>query len=316
MRILIVDNDAIEVARLRFALEGLGHSVLTVDEGRAGLEVASAGSVRLVIYNAEMVDMRGVEFCRALRQSTSGRDAYVILLSGRRSAGDTAALLGAGADDFLAKPIELDDLPARLRAGIRTIQLRRKLAASQIRGQRLKRRLAELDGQLQLLSTTDDLTGLMNRRTGLARLDEEWQLAVRYDQPFAVAMIDIDHFKQMNETRGNGAADCVLNNIGELLARTARDTDIVIRHGGEEFLVILPQQSEAEAALAAERYRLAIATADLGVTISAGVAARNSGPATPDQLLRQADAALYAAKRKGRNRVEQASVIRQQPSAA
>jgi two-component system chemotaxis response regulator CheY len=316
MRVLIVDSDAMEVARLRFALEGLGHAVLTVEEGRAGLEIASAGSVRLVIFNAEMLDLRGVEFCRALRQSKAGRDAYVILLGGRQSTSETAAALGAGADDFLAKPIELGDLPARLRAGMRTIQLRRKLAASQIRGQRLKRRLAELDGQLQLLSTTDDLTGLMNRRTGLARLDEEWQLAVRYDQPFAVAMLDIDLFKQMNEARGHETADCVLNIIGELLARTARDTDIVIRHGGEEFLIILPQQSEAEAALAAERFRAAIEKAHLGVTISAGVAARNSGPATPDQLLRQADAALYAAKRNGRNRVEQASVIRQQPSAA
>ncbi len=180
----------------------------------------------------------------------------------------------------------------------------------------MSNRLAMLNNKLQSLASTDTLTGLLNRRCGLERLDEEWRISVRYDQQLSCAMIDIDNFKRINDTMGHGGGDVVLRNVGMVLRSTARDTDVVIRHGGEEFLIIMPHQNESGAALAADRYRAAVEAACVGATISAGVAARSPESATPERILRHADAALYAAKRRGKNCVQQASEVLRQPHAA
>ena len=246
----------------------------------------------------------------------SSRPLYVIMLTVHSSTHHIVEALDAGADDYLTKPFKSAELFARLRAGARTVALQRSLAARALIGHRMSKRLATLNGQLQALASTDALTGLLNRRCGLERLDEDWRTSVRYDHHLSCAMMDIDNFKRINDTLGHSGGDTVLRNVALVLRSTARDTDVVIRYGGEEFLIVMPHQTESGAALAAERYRAAVETACVGATISAGVAARSPESATPERILRHADAALYAAKRRGKNCVQQASEVLRQPHAA
>jgi len=313
--VLVVDDDPLTFALLERQLAASGFPSLSAQNGREALELARRRRPQIVILDWVMPELHGPAVCRELRTMRTP-PPYVIMLTVHSATQRVVEALDAGADDYLTKPFKSAELFARLRAGVRTVHLERSLAARALVGQRMARQLATLNGKLQELASTDDLTGLLNRRSGIARLDEEWRIAVRYDHPLACAMIDIDNFKRINDTLGHVGGDVVLRNVGSVLRSTARDTDMVIRHGGEEFLVVMPHQSETSAALAAERYRAAVEAACAGTTISAGVAARSAESATPERILRHADAALYAAKRRGKNCVQQASEILRQPNTA
>ena len=169
-----------------------------------------------------------------------------------------------------------------------------------------KNQLEETNKELEALATTDGLTGLKNRRTFGEKLAEEHARAVRYHQPLSLLLLDVDHFKQYNDTFGHPAGDAVLRSVAQALGSTARDTDVAARYGGEEFVLILPQTEEAGALVIAERIRAAIAGADWElrpVTVSVGVSTLSLDTPTPDSLTACADKALYYSKQGGRNRV-------------
>jgi diguanylate cyclase (GGDEF)-like protein len=172
--------------------------------------------------------------------------------------------------------------------------------------------LADSNARLEVLSMTDPLTGLANRRRLAEVLDNEWQRAVRAQGPIAVAMIDIDHFKLYNDHYGHGGGDECLRHIADAMRPTLRDTDLLARYGGEEFVAILPGADVAAAFLASERIRTTVASLNEPhelaagglVTVSIGIAAVVAGKAgTAQALIEAADAELYNAKRGGRNQV-------------
>jgi two-component system cell cycle response regulator len=172
-------------------------------------------------------------------------------------------------------------------------------------------RMASLVGEARRLAATDSLTGLMNRRAFMEAMDRERSRAERHTLPVSVLMLDVDHFKKVNDTKGHEAGDCVLRGIGQVLRKIARKSDVVARWGGEEFVVALAQTAEAGGRVAAERVRRSIADAEfalpsgeiLRVTASVGLASTTSA-VDLDELLGRADKALYAAKHRGRNRIE------------
>ena len=178
---------------------------------------------------------------------------------------------------------------------------------------RLNLQLSELNGKLQEMANTDELTGLLNRRQAMLRLEEHWSIAQRYAQPFSCAMVDVDHFKSVNDRYGHLKGDEVLQRIGRVLSSSVRDADCVCRIGGEEFLILFPQQTASEASISAERCRqqvdseVSVSASDgHSITLSVGVAERSGEMKTPDDLLKEADRALYEAKNEGRNRVVRA----------
>lgn len=194
------------------------------------------------------------------------------------------------------------------------IQIRQQiqdLRAAAERQAGMEDRLREANRRLEQMVRTDALTGLGNRRLFHERLRQEWKLSHRLGHPLALLMLDVDHFKRINDTAGHPAGDSVLRHIGALLERFIRETDTCTRYGGEEFAILLPATPPAQAAVLADDLRRGIADNPCGphqVTVSIGVAARTADAATESsELVERADAALYAAKAAGRNRVETAA---------
>ena len=160
--------------------------------------------------------------------------------------------------------------------------------------------------ELERLATIDPLTGCLNRRAFFERYDTEWKSAVRYGHPLSVVMVDVDHFKSINDRHGHAKGDEVLRMVGNCLRETARDTDVVCRYGGEEFVILTPSTDVADAVAGAERIRVAIAARQcdgVAVTASLGVSALSLQPHSPQEMMDQADKCLYVAKRNGRNQV-------------
>jgi diguanylate cyclase (GGDEF)-like protein len=181
---------------------------------------------------------------------------------------------------------------------------------------RLNRALTDANEKLARMAMVDELTGLLNLRAMRDRIKEIWSTTRRQAQPLSCIMIDIDHFKRINDTHGHGAGDAVLRQTAEMLKQTARTGDPLCRVGGEEFLVICPQTGGANACVAAERFRVAMETHpfDIGdqtlhLTLSAGVAEAGTEMTSATEMIRQADKALYRAKNAGRNRVERTETI-------
>ncbi len=185
------------------------------------------------------------------------------------------------------------------------VEIMASLVGSAGQAMRLAAELRQKNHELSLLATTDSLTGLLNRRAFIEQLESEIDRATRYGVSLALAMIDVDHFKQVNDTRGHTQGDRVLNKLAQLLLAETRKTDVVARHGGEEFTILSPHLTSSEAFRAMDRLRACVARelADPPVTVSIGVAAIPPSPPELDVLLSAADKALYAAKAQGRNRV-------------
>ncbi len=322
VRVLVVDDDLAALALIARTVESAGHEVLTACNGMEGMRVALEQGPPLIITDWTMPEMDGVEFCRAIRSHEGISFAFVILLTAHSDEDRLVEAFDAGADDYLSKPFNRRELLARLHAGIRIIQLQEDLNRRRREMHRANAELAithtdlaRANERLNLMATTDELTGLTNRREAMVRLDEAWAVSGRRDESLSCIMLDIDHFKKFNDAYGHAIGDLVLKEIAHTLKACSRSDERVCRVGGEEFLVVLsPGSTEAMAGVAAERMRKAIEVRrvesdgmELKVTISLGVAERTPETADPDDLLSVADAALYAAKKAGRNRVACAS---------
>lgn len=309
-RVLAVDDSDTCLVLLGKHLELSGYDVVTAHNGLEALQVLRQEGIQLVVADCMMPEMDGLELCRAIRSEESIGFVFVIILTAHAEKARLIEAFEAGADDFLTKPFDRQELLARLRAGERIIALENGLAQKTRSLHKVNAELAVLNDKLERMATTDELTGLVNRRHGLTRLDEHWEQASRYGQPLSCIMLDIDHFKRFNDNHGHAAGDEVLKKMAAVLTRSVRATDMVCRLGGEELLLICPNTVLEAATVLAERCRRNVESAvvryeghDLKVTMSVGVAQREGTITSRDELLAAADQALYAAKDGGRNRV-------------
>jgi diguanylate cyclase (GGDEF)-like protein len=299
MRILVVDDEPTSRLLVQAAVDWLGHQWIAADDGQAAWECFQQDKPDVLITDLMMPGVDGLELCRRVRANAQTSYTYIILVTVLSDRQDIVRGMDAGADDYLVKPLQLFDLQARLIAAQRVTDLH-----------------AELDrhrAQLAHLARHDPLTGLSNRRS----LDEDLEVlharSQRYGRGFALAMCDIDRFKAYNDTHGHQAGDQALRAVAATIAGEVRGGDGVYRYGGEEFLLVLPEQTLDTALVAVERVRsaverLAIPQPAAGpggrLTLSAGIAAFSPGePTTAQELLGRADAALYRAKSAGRNQL-------------
>jgi diguanylate cyclase (GGDEF)-like protein len=308
--VLVADPDATSLRFLEKFLVLSGHRVRCATDGEEALQVFFETAPQLVIVNAELPEIGGLEFCRRLRQTTAGRQAYVIMLTPPDDEATLVRLFEAGVDDFVTKPFAARPLFARIRASLRVVALQEKISGDRQELERIQSELSVAYRRLELDALTDVLTGLPNRRYLIDRLAHDWAAARRGGTPLACMMIDIDNFKSVNDTHGHDVGDAVLKSVAALLQTEVRGNDVVCRYGGEEFVVL--SGTDLESALrCAERLRTAVesrAAACIGplkerVTVSIGVAVRNDQTRCPDDLIKVADEALFHAKRSGRNRV-------------
>ncbi|HWW66423.1 MAG TPA: diguanylate cyclase [Solirubrobacterales bacterium] len=304
MKVLAVDDSAAYRRLLEKAVTSLGHDCIVAEDGIRAWELFQSGGADVVISNWLMPGIEGDELCRMVRESDQPY-AYFILFSAREGKGNIMHGMEVGADDYLAKPLDEDELEASLVAAERITSLYRKLGKQ--RGE-----LERLNRDLYAQSRQDPLTGLGNRlrmQEDLKTLEGGFE---RYGHSYAVGLCDIDRFKAYNDSRGHLAGDEILRRVADTLRQSARSGDTVYRYGGEELLVVFRGQSVELAAAAAERMRRAVEALGIPhpgrgpsalVTISIGVAVRKGQPGGGEEVLREADEALYRAKDEGRNRV-------------
>ena len=241
--------------------------------------------------------MNGIEFLHEFRDNPHLRDIPVVMITGEDDKDLLYRALEAGATDFLRKPVEPVELIARVRNMLR------------LRTRQLE--LSRANQKLAVMATTDDLTKLANRRYILQTLAHECERSRRYSRPFSLAMIDVDHFKRVNDTYGHDVGDEVLRTLSTVLVRVFRNVDCVGRLGGEEFAVCLPETDLCGAKRACDRLQIELVTAPVevngepvSITASIGLASFDRDTGTPESLLKRADELLYEAKRNGRNRIE------------
>jgi two-component system, cell cycle response regulator len=249
----------------------------------------------LLILDWMMPGLNGVELCRRIRERHQGSYQYILLVTGKDGKQDVVEGLEAGADDYLTKPFDVGELRARVSTGKRILSLQRELIQAR--------------EDLRFQATHDSLTGLRSRGATLDLLASELQRASRSHTPTGILMIDLDHFKKVNDTHGHPVGDAVLREAAHRISDAVRSYDFVGRYGGEEFLAVLSNCTLDDLRMVAERIRCAVAEAavatkaiNVTVTVSIGGVVTSNG--TDDlELLSAADSALYEAKRSGRNRV-------------
>jgi diguanylate cyclase (GGDEF)-like protein len=287
---------------LRALLTKWGYDVVTVGNGMEAWQILeSADAPRLAILDWMMPGMDGVDVCRRVRAADREPYIYILLLTARTESEDLVQGMEAGADDYLTKPFNAHELRVRLRAGRRILDLQEELMVAR--------------EALRDQATHDGLTGLLNRVTIMDALRNELGRAARERRPVALLMVDLDHFKRVNDTHGHLAGDAVLRETARRMKSSVRTYDSVGRYGGEEFLIVLPGCDAPTAQAQAERFREALACEpipiggqSIRVTCSIGVAGSTGlSVSSSDTLVHDADLALYQAKDRGRNQVAQAS---------
>ncbi len=295
MRILVAEDELIQRRLLERLLTRWGHEVVVATDGEQAWSVLQ-GKNRpdLAILDWMMPGMDGLRICRELRKDTDQKYIYIVLLTARDSKQDLVAAMEAGADEYLAKPFDAQELKARLIASQRILDLQEQLVCA--------------NQALQFQASHDTLTTLFNRGAILDILQNELNRALREEKPVSVVLVDIDHFKEINDTKGHLAGDAVLSLAAQRMKSSIRSYDFVGRYGGEEFLIVLPGCPPHMAIGRAEQIRLALSesspdASENRITVSMGVAVAEEATEI-EELLSRADAALYRAKRNGRNRVE------------
>jgi diguanylate cyclase (GGDEF)-like protein len=302
--ILIIDDSAVVRQQILTTLRkaAMFETHHEAADGIEGFKAALNQSFDVIVCDLEMPGMDGFKFLAMRNSREELRDVPVIMLTGREDLETKIRGLDQGASDYVTKPFDPAELVARVR-----VQLKIKT---------LQDALKKSNQLLLQLSNTDPLTSLHNRRYLMDTLAREVERSCRTDIPLSLVMIDIDHFKRVNDTYGHQVGDAVLVAVAALLQGQLRPYDTAARFGGEEFVLVLPSTELAAAGAVAERLRKLTANlsfakegaADLGLTISAGVAIVSPGSiVNADDLIRQADTALYRAKQDGRNRVVLAS---------
>jgi two-component system, cell cycle response regulator len=301
MKVLIAEDDRVTLRLLESRLRRWGYDVITAPDGKQAWDILQEDDCpRLALVDWMMPEMDGLEVCKKVRKLVPEPYRYIIMLTAKGGQEDIVEGLEAGADDYLTKPVEMQELKVRLRAGERIVDLQNQLLNAR--------------DALKYQASHDMLTGLWNRTTILDAIDREFSRATRERSPVAVVMADIDFFKKVNDTHGHPAGDAVLRTVSARLKDGMRRYDSIGRYGGEEFLFILPGCDAINAEAQTDRLRRLVSETaaeheglTIPVTLSLGVAIFDGNEeADPDLIIKHADEALYRAKANGRNRVEMA----------
>ncbi|MDH3685220.1 MAG: diguanylate cyclase [Myxococcales bacterium] len=301
--LLVIEDSASQRAEIQAALaESVAFDrILEAEDGLQGLRLLVSEDVDVVLCDLHLPGLAGEKLLN-MRNSTASRvDVPFLFLTAEQDAGRRTKLLRGGASDSILKPFHPADLVARLELHLKIV--------------RLQHELLHKNEMLERLSTTDALTGLRNRRFLTDILSVEFLRSRRFELPLSVVMLDLDHFKAVNDQHGHAAGDAVLRAVGDRLAAILRGSDHGGRYGGEEFLMVIGSTDLEGALVCAERLRSSIEECEvriddgsvLKVTASLGVAAISEAHETPGDLVAAADEALYRAKEGGRNQVRGAA---------
>jgi len=299
-KILLVEDDTLQALWLRRLLESFGYPVEWVSDGQQAMEALRQGEFPIVMTDLIMPRMNGIELCRSIREGSFEHYIYIVIVTGRDEKSDFIAGIEAGADDYIVKPVDETELFARLKTTKRILSMERTL----------RRQYDEI----ALLSATDPLTGIYNRRFFTGQLHEEMLRSDRYAHDLTVILCDIDAFKAVNDTYGHLMGDSVLQEFASCLVREVRQgVDFVARFGGEEFVIVLPETDRSRARACARRLRREVSRlvfeagqATFSITASFGAVTipgrRQKNYPTVDMVLKAADDNLYRAKYLGRDR--------------
>ena len=306
-KILLVEDSETQAGYIKKFLENSGYEVIWADKGIAAINMARKHPVDIVLLDLVLPDMSGNEICRWLKNNPFTKGIPIIILTTKDSVNDKVTGLEAGADDYLLKPYNDVELNARIYACLRTKALQDELKEK-------NRQLEELLQKVEVMAITDPLTEIYNRRHFETIFKKEFARAVRYNIPLSCLMIDIDHFKRINDTFGHQIGDSVLKEISQIISSKLRkEIDTVARWGGEEFIVLLPETKNKDAVHLALRILNTISEHkfsditffDEQITVSIGIAGLPEPSIdNEEKLIQAADKALYEAKENGRNRIE------------
>jgi two-component system, cell cycle response regulator len=293
--VLIAEDDAVCRKILQTWLQSWGYQVIVADDGAKAWDILQQENApKLLILDWVMPEIDGTELCRRVRERQQVPYQYILLVTANDDKQDVVRGLEAGADDYLTKPFDANELRARMRVGIRILALQEDLIQTR--------------EELRFQATHDALTGIWSRGAVLDLLQRELERAVRPQTPTAILMLDVDHFKKINDTYGHLAGDVVLKEVTHRMSQLVRSYDLVGRYGGEEFLIVLPNCDNNHIRQSAERIRLVVAStpilatgSEISVTISIGATVVTPGTTLAEKMLATADAALYRAKNGGRN---------------
>ena len=302
-QLLLIDDSQTQSGQIKTALERLGYSVMHASSGAEGLKMAREAAPDLVLLDVVMPDIDGFAVCRWLKMNAATRHIPVIMLTVRTALADRVEGLHLGADDYLAKPFQDEELEARIFAALRIKATHTELRE---RNQQLESMLHHVEA----LAVTDPLTGLFNRRRFADVLKREFAVTKRYKNTLSCLLIDLDHFKRINDRFGHDAGDQVLKEVARRISEGLREVDVAARFGGEEFAILLPHTSKTDAAVVAarlvakvRRQEFRFGTELVQVTISIGCAGNSDvGSENAEDLVKAADLALYEAKNGGRDR--------------
>jgi len=312
MIILIVDDDLLSLKVLDFSLSKLGHSVINVSDAKEALTyLHSNNSISLLITDWIMPGIDGIELCKRARKMKREKYLPIILLTSLKEKKDLIEGLNAGADAFLSKPLNMAELKAHIQVIERILHLEEQLATQIIEVKDAHKKLKDALNKIEEIANTDELTAISNRRNIMDCLDKELERALRYGTKLSILIIDIDHFKRVNDNYGHLCGDIVLKKFALIIQDTIRNCDHFGRYGGEEFIGIFPETPIEEPIHMAERIREKISNTQfiinneskLKITISIGVAVYSGSKENSYTILSRADKALYRAKESGRNRV-------------
>jgi two-component system cell cycle response regulator len=302
--ILYIEDSETQGIVTKNFLEKSGYEVTWVRDGMSVFRIAKTQPIDVILLDRVLPDMDGNRVCNWLKQDGHTRPIPIIMLTSLSTTAQKVEGLEAGADDYLSKPYDEIELNARVYAALRTKSLRDELSRKNDELQVMLKKVAAL-------SITDPLTGLYNRRRFEEVLDSEFKKSSRYNSPLSCMMMDIDHFKNVNDTYGHSVGDTVIKEIALIIKQGIRDVDTPSRWGGEEFIVLAPMTPKAVALLPARRILQSVAVhafagmGDKKVSISIGIAdLTGPGIDSAGKLVQAADNALYEAKRNGRNRAE------------
>ncbi|MCE5195282.1 MAG: diguanylate cyclase [Nitrospiraceae bacterium] len=314
-KILLVEDSNTQGAFVKDYLEKTGYEVLWVQNGKSALKAVTTEKIDIVLLDVILPDISGNEVCRWMKSNEKSCSIPIIMLTVKGAVTDKIAGFQAGADDYLPKPYSEIELNARIYTCLRTKTLQDELRKKNVELEDKNFQLEAVNNKLNLLSTTDMLTGAYNRRKFEEVLKLEFAKVQRYNKPLACMMLDIDHFKKINDTFGHHSGDAVLKETYEIIKSSAREIDTVARWGGEEFIMLLPDTKKEDAMSPANRILKGMSShlfPDIPhehVTISIGVAGipdPNIKMTDEEKIVLAADFAMYAAKKKGRNRIEMA----------
>lgn len=297
MNVLIAEDDRVARAQLESLVSSWGYDIIYAKDGLEAIEMFNAKKPNIILLDWVMPGLEGVNVCKKIRSIKTEQYTYIIMLTAKVNQSDIITGLNAGADDFVGKPFNNEELRLRLEVGKRVVKLESDLLAFQ---QKLKHQ-----------ADHDFLTGLYNRSALMARLKEEKVRSVKNQRPYGLIMIDIDHFKNINDTYGHQAGDDVLKKFSVRIKEFCRAYDIVGRFGGEEFIVVLPNAGLNTAYMIAERIRCIVADKpfkisdnEIRITSSFGVSTNmNNINIGIEEHIKVCDDALYKAKEAGRNMV-------------